>query len=96
MDIFGISSHPKKYRRGGTFNIPEKARKGARNQVCSRTRGIDYGEIRVFEADFFLCVGNAPALIVGVNGSFCADARAIRACVNVNATAFSLSVRTDM
>ena len=64
MDIFGISSYPKKYRRGGTFNIPVKARKGARNQVCSRTRGIDCGEIRVFEADFFLHVGNAPALIV--------------------------------
>lgn len=64
MDIFGISSYPKKYRRGGTFNIPVKARKGARNQVCSRIRGIDCGEIRVFEADFFLYVGNAPALIV--------------------------------
>lgn len=64
MDIFGISSYPKKYRRGGTFNIPVKARKGARNQVCCRTRGIDYGEIRVFKADFFLYVGNAPALIV--------------------------------
>lgn len=64
MDIFGISSYPKKYRRGGTFNIPVKARKGARNQVCSRTRGIDCGEIRVFEADFFLYVGNAPVLIV--------------------------------
>lgn len=43
MDIFGISSYPKKYRRGGTFNIPVKARKGARNQVCRRTRGIDCG-----------------------------------------------------
>lgn len=64
MDIFGISSYPKKYRRGGTFNIPVKARKGARNQVCCRTRGIDYGEIRVFEADIFLYIGNAPALIV--------------------------------
>ena len=64
MDIFGISSNQKKYLRGGTFNIPAKARKGARNQVCSRTRGIDCGEIRVFEADFFLYVGNAPALIV--------------------------------
>lgn len=63
MDIFGISSHPKKYRRGGTFNIPVKARKGARNQVCSRTRGIDCGKIRVFEVDF-LYVGNAPVLIV--------------------------------
>lgn len=30
MDIFGIFSYPKKYRRGSTFNIPEKARKGAR------------------------------------------------------------------
>lgn len=39
MDIFGISSYPKKYWRGGTFNIPVKARKGARNQVCSRIRG---------------------------------------------------------
>lgn len=64
MDIFGISSYPKIYRRGSAFNIPVKARKGARNQVCSRTRGIDCGEIRVFEADFFLHVGNAPALIV--------------------------------
>lgn len=64
MDIFGISSNQKKYLRGGTFNIPAKARKGARNQVCSRTRGIDCGEIRVFEADFFLYVGNAPVLIV--------------------------------
>ena len=64
MDIFGISSHPKKYRRGGTFNIPVKARKGARNQVCCRTRGIDCGKIRVFEADFFLYVGNALVLIV--------------------------------
>lgn len=64
MDIFGISSYPKKYRRGGTFNIPVKAQKGARNQVCSRTRGIDCGKIRVFQADFFLYVGNAPALIV--------------------------------
>ena len=53
MDIFGISSYPKKYRRGSTFNIPVKARKGARNQVCSRIWGIDCGEIRVFEADFF-------------------------------------------
>lgn len=53
MDIFGISSYPKKYWRGGTFNIPVKARKGARNQVCSRIWGIDCGEIRVFEADFF-------------------------------------------
>lgn len=64
MDIFGISSYPKKYRPGSTFNIPEKARKGARNQVCCRTRGIDCGKIRVFEADFFLYVGNAPALRV--------------------------------
>ena len=64
MDIFGISSYPKIYRRGSAFNIPVKARKGVRNQVCSRTRGIDCGEIRVFEADFFLHVGNAPALIV--------------------------------
>lgn len=64
MDIFGISSYPKKYRRGGTFNIPVKARKGARNQVCCRTRGIDCGEIRGFQADFFLYIGNAPALIV--------------------------------
>ena len=63
MDIFGISSYPKKYRRGGTFNIPVKARMGARNQVCCRTRGIDCGKIRVFEADFFLYVDNAPALI---------------------------------
>ena len=39
MDIFGIFSYPKKYRCGGTFNIPVKARKGARNQVCSRIRG---------------------------------------------------------
>ena len=97
MDIFGTSSYPKKYRRGSVFNILVKARKGARNQVCCRTRGVDCGEIRVFEADFFLCVGNAPALIVfEVNGSFCADARAIRAYVNVKPTAFSLSVRTDM
>ena len=64
MDIFGISSNQKKYLRGGTFNIPAKARKGARNQVCCRTRGIDCGEIRVFQADFFLYIGNAPALIV--------------------------------
>ena len=64
MDIFGISSYPKKYWRGGTFNIPVKARKGARNQVCSRTRGIDCGEIRGFEADFLLYTGNAPALMV--------------------------------
>ena len=64
MDIFGISSNQKKYLRGGTFNIPAKARKGARNQVCSRIRDIDCGEIRVFEADFFLYVGNAPVLIV--------------------------------
>lgn len=64
MDIFGISSNQKKYRRGSTFNIPVKARKGAWNQVCCRTRGIDCGKIRVFESDFFLYVGNAPALIV--------------------------------
>lgn len=64
MDIFGISSYPKKYRRGSTFNIPVKARKGARNQVCCRIRGIDCGKIRVFEADFFLYVGNTPVLIV--------------------------------
>ena len=32
----------------------------------------------------------------GVNGSFCANARAKCACVNVKPTAFSLSVRTDM
>ena len=65
MDIFGISSYPKKYRRGSAFNIPVKARWGARKQDCCRTRGIDCGEIRVFEADFFfLYVGNAPALIV--------------------------------
>lgn len=64
MDIFGISSNQKKYRRDGTFNMSVKARKGARNQVCFRTRGIDCGKIRVFEADFFLYVGNAPALIV--------------------------------
>lgn len=36
MDIFGISSCPKKYRRGGTFNMSVKARKGARNQACCR------------------------------------------------------------
>lgn len=36
MDIFGISSYPKKYRRGGTFNMSVKARKGARNQACCR------------------------------------------------------------
>ena len=48
MDIFGISSYPKKYRRGGTFNIPVKARKGARNQAYCRIRGIDCGKIRVF------------------------------------------------
>lgn len=64
MDIFGISSYPKKYRRGGTFNIPVKARRGTRKQVCCRIRDIDCGEIRVFEADFFLYVGNAPVLIV--------------------------------
>ena len=64
MDIFGISSFPKKYRRGSTFNIPVKARKGARSQACCRIRNIDCGEIRVFEADFFLYVGNAPALMV--------------------------------
>lgn len=49
MDIFGISSYPKKYRRGSTFNIPVKAQKGARNQVCCRTWGIDCGEIRVLK-----------------------------------------------
>lgn len=64
MDIFGISSYPKKYRRGGTFNMSVKARKGARNQAYCRIRGIDCGKIRVFEADFFLYVGNAPALMV--------------------------------
>ena len=98
MDIFGISSYPKKYRRGGTFNIPVKARKGTRKQACCRTRGIDCGEIRVFEADFFFVRRQCACFdsSFGVNGSFCADARAIRACVNANATAFSLSVCTDM
>ena len=67
MDIFGISSCPKKYRRGSTFNIPVKAQKGARNQVCCRIRGIDCGKIRVFEVDFFLYIGNAPVLIVRGN-----------------------------
>lgn len=28
MDIFGISSYPKKYRRGSRFNIPVKSAKG--------------------------------------------------------------------
>lgn len=98
MDIFGISSYPKKYRRGSRFNIPVKARRGARKQDCCRTRGIDCGEIRVFEADFFFVRRQCACFdgSFGVNGSFCADARAIRACVNVNAAAFSLSVRTDM
>lgn len=64
MDIFGISSYPKKYRRGGTFNIPVKARKGARNQACCRIEVLTAEKIRVFEADFFLYVGNAPALMV--------------------------------
>lgn len=98
MDVFGISSYPKKYRRGSTFNIPVKARKGARKQDCCRTRGIDCGEIRVFEADFFFVRRQCACFdsSFGVNGSFCANARAIRACVNAHATAFSLSVRTDM
>lgn len=98
MDIFGISSYPKKYRRGSTFNIPVKARMGARKQVCSRTRGIGCGEIRVFEADFFFVRRQCACFdsSFGVNGSFCANVRAIRACVNVKPTASSLSVRTDM
>lgn len=98
MDIFGISSYPKKYRRGSRFNIPVKARRGARNQACCRTRGIDCGEIRVFEADFFFVRRQCACFdgSFGVNGSFCTDARAIRTCVNVKPTAFSLSVRTDM
>ena len=48
MDIFGISSYPKKYLRGGTFNIPVKARKGARNQAYCRIRSIGCGENKGF------------------------------------------------
>ena len=96
--MFSVYPRIRKYRRGSRFNIPVKARRGARNQVCCRIRDIDCGEIRVFEADFFFVRRQCACFdgSFGVNGSFCVNARAIRACVNVKPTAFSLSVRTDM
>lgn len=33
MDIFGISSYPKKYRRGSTFNMSVKARRARGNRI---------------------------------------------------------------